>query len=347
MRSPSGTWLCADDLARRRLLDMERHLKPARTAFFGLLAVALAVVGPWIGWWPLASLVSCAAGFVLADRATARSARPEYWMAGAWAFSQLVLGATIVASGGATSALLPWMAIGVTTLSARFATRGLVLGVLWTTLITVAAALGRNAHAVADDPTALVMALATIFSVALLTTALMRSELLHRTEAAVDTLTGLFNRHALERRAPELVEQAQLTGAPIAVIVGDVDHFKRINDEHGHAAGDDVLRAVAEVLNETVRSFDLVYRYGGEEFVVLLPGTDVDDAVAVAERLRAAVADARPAGLELTMSFGVASSGRAGVEFDRLFRAADDLLYEAKVNGRNRVAAKPALVAAA
>jgi diguanylate cyclase (GGDEF)-like protein len=116
-----------------------------------------------------------------------------------------------------------------------------------------------------------------------------------------------------------------------------VDGFKSVNDEHGHATGDVVLRDLSYEMRKTLRNFELFYRYGGEEFIVVLPGTATDQAVLIAERMRHAVERARPAGLQVTVSAGVASARGDAVAFRALFEAADDALYDAKRRGRNRV----------
>jgi diguanylate cyclase (GGDEF)-like protein len=131
----------------------------------------------------------------------------------------------------------------------------------------------------------------------------------------------------------------------VAVIAGDIDHFKRVNDEHGHATGDAVLVEVAYRLRKALRAFDLAYRVGGEEFLVILPGADVPAAVELAEQLRAAVAAEPAAGLMITMSFGVAGSAGPDLEREGLLEEADTALYEAKARGRDHVVAatQPAL----
>ena len=181
--------------------------------------------------------------------------------------------------------------------------------------------------------------LTTITAVAVLSTALMRSDVDHRTEAVIDGLTGMLNRRALDQRLHELTAQAQITGLPVAVIIGDIDHFKRVNDEHGHATGDAVLVEVAYRLRKSLRAFDLAYRVGGEEFLIVVPGADVPRAAELAEQLRAAVAAEPAAGLRITMSLGVA--GSAGLDLDRarLLHEADTALYEAKARGRDQVVA--------
>jgi diguanylate cyclase (GGDEF)-like protein len=133
------------------------------------------------------------------------------------------------------------------------------------------------------------------------------------------------------------------------VIAGDIDHFKRVNDEHGHAAGDAVLVEVAYRLRKALRAFDLAYRMGGEEFLVVLPGAGVPDATGLAEHLRAAVAAEPAAGLSVTMSFGVSGSAGPKLERERLLNEADAALYEAKARGRNQVVATahPAVARAA
>ena len=129
----------------------------------------------------------------------------------------------------------------------------------------------------------------------------------------------------------------------IAVLMIDVDHFKLVNDEYGHAAGDQVLRAIADTLRANTRAFDSLARYGGEEFVVVMPGTEPEDASLAAERLRAAV-EALPfvlgAGIHprLTVSIGVACCQEMPVTPEALLHAADAALYAAKRAGRNRVA---------
>jgi diguanylate cyclase (GGDEF)-like protein len=128
----------------------------------------------------------------------------------------------------------------------------------------------------------------------------------------------------------------------VAVILADLDHFKRINDTLGHLAGDSVLRQVAQRLHHSVRPYDAVGRYGGEEFLIVLPGCDGDSALSLAERLRQAIAsdriDAEGTEVAITLSLGVAvSSGEAQLDAVELLRAADAALYEAKNAGRNRV----------
>jgi diguanylate cyclase (GGDEF)-like protein len=153
-------------------------------------------------------------------------------------------------------------------------------------------------------------------------------------------------RKALESRFDELRKRAVLTGQAISLIVCDLDHFKLVNDEHGHDRGDVVLRDVADALRRATRSSELMYRVGGEEFVVLLPDIEPDDASDVAERLRCAVAAALPGGLPLTASVGIATAHGDGIRFGELFRAADGALYVSKAAGRDRATAAPLAIAA-
>ena len=121
------------------------------------------------------------------------------------------------------------------------------------------------------------------------------------------------------------------------MIVCDLDRFKQVNDAYGHDRGDKVLRDCTYEIRKALRSFELAYRVGGEEFVVLLPGLDVRQGFEVASRLRESIEGARPGGLDLTMSVGVAAAAGTQVSGKPLFRAADEALYRAKAAGRNRV----------
>ena len=331
----AGSWLCPEREDRERLLDMEPRLKPVRAATMGILGVALLSAAPWQGWWTLIPLVIAAAGFLSVDRAMQRSPRPELWIGSAWVISQLMIAGSAALSGGPQSEAVAWLVIPVVTLSARFTTRGVATGVVITAVLILAVTLGVDAGAVVADPSTLIVPMALLGTVAMLSTALMRSDLEHRTESVLDGLTGMLNRRAMKERMVELDEQATQTGAPVGVIIGDIDRFKRINDEHGHARGDAVLVDVAYALRKQLRAFDLAYRVGGEEFVILLPGASREDTVVLAEKLRAAI-DATPyAGLGVTMSFGVATTDGETVA-DAMLRA-DTALYAAKSAGRNCV----------
>jgi diguanylate cyclase (GGDEF)-like protein len=167
----------------------------------------------------------------------------------------------------------------------------------------------------------------------------MRSDIQHRSDAVIDQLTGMLNRKALSTRSEELAQQALISGDPVGMIVCDLDHFKEINDTHGHPTGDAVLKDVAYLMRKQLRAFDLAYRLGGEEFLILLPGSDLTRAVGLAERLRSHVAAAPLTGdVHVTMSFGVSASGRdEPFEYQDVFAEADAALYRAKRGGRNQV----------
>jgi diguanylate cyclase (GGDEF)-like protein len=160
-----------------------------------------------------------------------------------------------------------------------------------------------------------------------------------RRQATTDELTGLVNRRRFMEALEAEVERARLFETPFAVVLADLDDFKRINDDHGHHAGDLALRSFARLLSEQIRDFDVPGRVGGEEFAVLLPQTNVKEAMAVAGRIRDALSsesiDVGDGSVRLTASFGVADSG-ASTSTDELLRRADDALYSAKRAGKDR-----------
>lgn len=156
-----------------------------------------------------------------------------------------------------------------------------------------------------------------------------------------DGLTGALNHREFQRRLAEEIARARRYGSPLSLLVLDLDHFKAVNDTHGHRAGDEVLRAVCDGVREVLRPSDFLARYGGEEFAVVLPNTAKADALVLAERLRAVIeaasVDADGEAIAVTVSIGVAQYGIDGDGPGSLVEAADTAMYEAKQGGRNRV----------
>ena len=168
-------------------------------------------------------------------------------------------------------------------------------------------------------------------------------------EAAItDPLTGLYNRRYMTHHLGTLVAQHNETGKPVSLLVLDIDYFKPVNDTHGHAVGDDVLKEFARRMQANVRGVDLACRMGGEEFVVVMPDTDVALAYSIAERLRQQIADRAFAAaqgaveLKITVSIGVAATLGIADDASALLERADQALYRAKREGRNRVVAEAA-----
>jgi diguanylate cyclase (GGDEF)-like protein/PAS domain S-box-containing protein len=166
-----------------------------------------------------------------------------------------------------------------------------------------------------------------------------------RDESTHDALTGLYNRRYMEEALEQALAEARLHGHPVSVIMSDLDHFKSINDRFGHLGGDEVLRAYGQALRVNGRGSDVSCRYGGEEFLLVLPTMAGDEAHQRAERIRATIGSQvipfRDSVLSVTASFGVATFPHDGETSDDLLGAADRALYESKRRGRNRVTSSP------
>jgi len=168
-----------------------------------------------------------------------------------------------------------------------------------------------------------------------------------RIQATHDSLTGLLNRGAVLVVLEREIARAARQGSPVAVISMDVDHFKQINDTYGHQTGDAVLKEVAQRMQVSLRAYDAIGRFGGEEFLVVLPGCDAAVATKVAERILHRVSaesvSSSSGPISVTISLGVASTAPEPMPSSQLLRAADEALYAAKRNGRNRVEVHSAL----
>jgi diguanylate cyclase (GGDEF)-like protein len=167
----------------------------------------------------------------------------------------------------------------------------------------------------------------------------LRNLALAETRAATDSLTGLPNRRSVDANVMRMVAHAGRSMEPIAVLLLDLDHFKQVNDRYGHAGGDEVLAAVGAALRASIRDSDFAGRYGGEEFIVVLPNTSVEGAVRVAEVLRGAIGEIKVASVDqrIGVSVGVAALPEHAADTAGLVRSADRALYSAKSNGRDRV----------
>lgn len=158
--------------------------------------------------------------------------------------------------------------------------------------------------------------------------------------AMTDQLTTCHNRHSLSEFAPKYIKDSIRYDYPLCVMILDLDHFKKINDEFGHTTGDVVLADIGRLLMAACRQGDIVSRIGGEEFLVLLPHCNIMNAMQKAESIRSMIELARPSGLKMTASIGIASLNKQhGEDFDKLYKAADNAVYHSKESGRNRVTA--------
>ena len=172
----------------------------------------------------------------------------------------------------------------------------------------------------------------------------LRNALLYREaiqSAFIDALTGVKNRAAFDSNFKREIELSHRKATDLSLIVFDIDHFKRVNDRYGHTVGDMALKNVAQTVEATIRSSDALYRVGGEEFAVVLNGTDKKGACLLAERIRQnieALVFTQPKGLRVTLSLGIATQTSNDTPYT-LFERADEALYEAKNTGRNRVIA--------
>ena len=157
--------------------------------------------------------------------------------------------------------------------------------------------------------------------------------------AATDQLTGIYNRHVFDIVLDEMFKEYQRTKKDFSIIMLDIDHFKRINDKFGHLAGDQALKHITASINKNIRKSDVCCRWGGEEFLILLPETDIEEAAIVAESIRSIMEEesftAGNESIHITMTFGVCRGGEMPV--DEVIRRADQAMYRGKHLGRNRV----------
>lgn len=333
-----GAWLRTSEFDRTRLLDMTRRILPATLFASALCAGAVYPLISHVGAILLVPLALGGAGQLAIGFLFPRLRCPERWILGGDCLSVATICWGVALSGGLESPLLPLLVLPLLAVAGRHTP----MVFAWFTGLTIAApllaALLAVNHGIDDHAAQAAADLASIGGAAAIIIALMRAEWHYRHQSLLDPLTGLLNRLALHRRFAELCTQARISGGVLCMVVADIDDFKGINDAHGHDVGDIVLREVAEVLRASLRSFSLLYRIGGEEFVAVLPGLDRAEGTRLAERLREAVQERRPHDIPVTMSLGVAAVSGEEVDFDRLFGAADRSLYEAKRAGRNRVA---------
>ncbi|NLJ79362.1 MAG: GGDEF domain-containing protein, partial [Tissierellia bacterium] len=157
--------------------------------------------------------------------------------------------------------------------------------------------------------------------------------------SATDELTQLYNRRAFNSYGDRVINYSKRHDEMLSIVMIDIDYFKRVNDKYGHNVGDMVLIRLADILSQNVRENDILYRWGGEEFIILMPDTEVEEAHKIAERLRRIVAETRfTQDIHITISIGVTQLGDMDI-FDKLIERVDKALYKAKESGRNNVQA--------
>lgn len=338
-----GGWLCPTKADRRRLTEMSPAVRRSRLLSGLFCGLGVVMLGPWIGWWPLAVFAAVPAPLLLLDRFLVRARRPERLVAASIAFHTLMILTGIGVTGGIHSALLPWVAIPVVTAAARFRLPVFLTGSVLATAGLVAVCAIANPHALGHDPAPVIAVVVLLCALVVSQQPILGAELRWRNDAVLDPLTGLLNRQGLQRRFREVAEQARVTTRWVSVALIDLDGFKALNDQYGHAQGDAALKEVAYALRKDLRAFELLYRIGGDELLLILPGADLDAARHVAEQARMAIASCQiGGGPRLSASLGVVSATGDGIEFETMYEMADQALYAAKRDGRNRVGYVPA-----
>jgi diguanylate cyclase (GGDEF)-like protein len=341
-------WL-RTDIARERFASTSHRFWRYSFAGAVVFAAFLAAAVPTYGWAPFAFLGLPAVLGCLP--AMFRDTLGEHAYAIGHLTWLVAVGFGAAFTGGADSFLLPLLPALALGLFSRLNPRMATAYVLIAFVLGSLPVLVSDWSGVVRFPWLIGSSGVTLITLTLFGAQMATREIKHRGEATIDQLTGLLNRRGLDDRLTELSQRALVIGAdtPIALLAADLDHFTAINDTYGHLRGDEVLRDVAAIIRRQLRRFELAYRMGGEEFLIVLPGQDTAGATATAEAIRTAIELGRPGGVDVTISVGVAAGSVADTDGRRLLHAADAAVYAAKRAGRNRIAVAPssAQVAAA
>ena len=326
----------AQQAAHARLVEVDR----ATTLPFGAVCITMAVAGaallPFYGG--ALTLTACVPLLSwLMGRIWMRDVLGvRFWVVFHLLAVELAIVGAALATGGADSPLLMW--VGVLGAFIVFYFPRYRTALIGSPLVVGGVTLGHLASgAPIDSPLTTTMSFLIALVLPGTIIQMVRMELTHRRRAVIDPLTGCLNRHAFDDRIAVLEAQMSFTREPIGVVIFDIDHFKRINDTHGHATGDAVLAEVAYAVRKSLRSYEALCRLGGEEFAILLPGADLVMSARIAERVRVLVEELTVGDVNVTISCGVASAGGGGVtDIHLLLDTADKALYVAKDAGRNR-----------
>ncbi len=333
------TWLVGTEEDRRRIRETERVVTRARQITVVTVIATLPFLSGRYGIWILIVGALYAAYSRFVDRKYLRSAYGDVWMMSLTLVTQAMFASAAAITGGPHSPALLWLVICMIMLPCRYGRNGILVGSVWSLACLSAGALSQGWAALIDYPEIFAVALSTGISCLAYGTALRNGEVAQRRAAVLDPLTGLLNRAKLDERFEEVRQVAVARERTVGLLLCDLDHFKLVNDHHGHAKGDAVLVATANELRRVLVDHELIYRLGGEEFAVVLPDTDLAAATGYAELVRAAIVAARPGGVDVTTSVGVVVGDPERLTYAELFAAADTALYRAKHAGRNRVVA--------
>ncbi|HEX4751847.1 MAG TPA: GGDEF domain-containing protein [Solirubrobacterales bacterium] len=338
--SPGRNRLAPSDVYSRRLVERAGGIDRATQAVGALVGSILLATAIFRSAWALLPLAALLAALALGPLAIRRVDHPEYAELASGLPLTIAMAVAAGLTGGTSSPIVFLLPIGVVMNALRAGPISIAVCSLVTVVVFLATSLLENGAAVVAEPLPMLAVLAMQAGVTIGSIHLARAEIGHRRASTVDPLTGLLNRHGLADRFEELRRRALVSAAPITLVLFDLDHFKRVNDVSGHDVGDRILREVADEIRTRLRQFELVYRIGGEEFLVLLPGAAEWEGENIAEQLRLGVEDVgKRTAVGVTASFGVSCASGAEIEFAELFRRADRALYQAKRDGRDRVAA--------
>jgi len=312
-----------------------RIMAPVQRAGLIAMVLPLVVCVRWIGWAPIIALSAGMLTFLVMKQEAVRRMLGGWSVVLVWVLGEAAVFAAVVLGRGPTEYLTPMLGIPTILASVIWPPRFVRLGGVLTGILVLVAGAVTEGWRVIDDYPAFLLPAVMVTACTLLTLVAREAEDESQFQLQTDALTGTPNRFALTAALRHL--ESRDAGAPYAVSVVDIDHFKEVNDTAGHAEGDRVLQHVARVLRDAVGDDGTVYRYGGEEFVILTVGAAAHEAARVAERVRATVAATPVAGRRLTVSVGVAPHDDEVDDFRRRFEAADTALYHAKAAGRDRV----------